>query len=87
MGLWLRVLPDLMKTVVLEHISGLKGRKPMMERINAVLRPQFAPRRVFVAVFAAVFVLVVGTSTLITFICPRATQAPPGSESNGTRPI
>jgi capsular polysaccharide biosynthesis protein len=68
--LWLRVLPDLVKTSVLEHISTLKERKTMLERIGMLLRPQTAPRRVFIAVFAAVFLLVVAASTLITFIMP-----------------
>ena len=70
-GLWLRVLPDLIKTSVLEHLSTLKERKTMLERISLLLRPRTAPRRVFIAVFAAVFLLVVATSTLITFILPE----------------
>ena len=71
-GLWLRVLPDLMKTSVLEHISTFKGRKTMMERISAVFPPQSAPRRVFVAVFLGVFTLVAVSSTLITFLLPES---------------
>jgi len=69
-GLWLRVLPDLIKTSVLEHVSSLKERKTMLERIGMLMRPRTAPRRVFIAVFAAVFVLIVATTTLITFILP-----------------
>jgi capsular polysaccharide biosynthesis protein len=71
-GLWLRVLPDLIKTSVLEHISSLKERKTMLERIGMLMRPRTAPRRVFIAVFAAVFLLVVAASTLITFIIPES---------------
>ena len=71
-ALWLRVLPDLIKTSVLEHISTLKERKTMLERISTLLRPRTAPRRVFIAVFAAVFLLVVAASTLITFLLPEA---------------
>src|SRR6266853_6988162 len=71
-GLWLRVLPDLMKTSVLEHISTFKGRKSMMERISAVFPSQSAPRRVFVAVFVGVFTLVAASSALITFILPES---------------
>lgn len=70
--LWLRVLPDLVKTSVLEHISTLKERKTMLERISTLLRPRSAPRFVFIAVFAAVFLLVVATSTLITFLLPES---------------
>jgi capsular polysaccharide biosynthesis protein len=70
-GLWLRVLPDLVKTSVLEHISTLKERKTMLERIGMLLRPRTAPWRVFIKVFGAVFLLVVATTTLVTFILPN----------------
>ena len=88
-GLWLRVLPDLVKTSVLEHLSTLKERKTMLERLSALLPPRSVPRRVFIRVFAAVFLLVVATSTLITFILPesysstaRMKLAPGASEVN-----
>jgi uncharacterized protein involved in exopolysaccharide biosynthesis len=71
-GLWLRVFPDLVKTSALEHISTLKGRKTMMQKIDALLRPQLEPRRLFVAIFTTVFVLVVGTTTLVTFLLPES---------------
>ena len=70
--LWLRVLPDLVKTSVLEHISTLNERKTMLERIGMLLRPRSAPRFIFRAVFAGVFTFVVGASTLITFILPES---------------
>ncbi len=70
--LWLRVLPDLVKTSVLEHLSTLKERKTMLERIGMLFRTRSAPVFVFIAVFAAVFLFVVATSTLITFILPEA---------------
>jgi capsular polysaccharide biosynthesis protein len=71
-GLWLRVLPDLVKTSVLEHISTIKERKTMLERIGMLLRPRTAPLFVFIAVFVSVFLLVVITSTLVTFIMPES---------------
>ena len=71
-ALWLRVLPDLVKTSVLEHISTLNERKNMLERIGMLLRPRSAPWFIFIAVFAAVFLFVVATSTLITFILPES---------------
>jgi uncharacterized protein involved in exopolysaccharide biosynthesis len=71
-ALWLRVLPDLVKTSVLEHISTLKGRKNMLDRIGTILRPRSAPLFVFLAVFVVVFLLVVITSTLVTFIMPES---------------
>ena len=70
--LWLRVLPDLVKTSVLEHISILNERKTMLERISTLLPPRSAPRFVFIAVFAVVFLLVVATTTLITFLMPAS---------------
>ncbi|MGO8931783.1 MAG: hypothetical protein ACLQU3_33430 [Limisphaerales bacterium] len=70
--LWLRVLPDLLKTSVLEHISTLKERKTMLERIGTLLRPRSAPRFIFIAGFVPVFLLVVVTSTFVTFIMPES---------------
>jgi capsular polysaccharide biosynthesis protein len=70
--LWLRVLPDLVNTSVLEHLSALKERKTMLERINSLFAPRSAPRLVFISVFAGVFLLVVTASTLITFILPES---------------
>ena len=70
--LWLRVLPDLVKTSVLEHLSTLKERKTMLERIGTLLRPRSAPLFVFIAVAVPVFLLVVVTSTLVTFILPES---------------
>jgi capsular polysaccharide biosynthesis protein len=71
-GLWLRVLPDLVKTSVLEHLSTLKERKTMFERISTLLTPRSSPLVVFIAVFVPVFLLVVATSTFVTFILPES---------------
>lgn len=71
-GLWLRVLPDLVKTSVLEHLATLNERKSMFERMAAMLRPRSAPSSVFVGVFVVVFLLVVTTSILVTFIMPES---------------
>src|SRR5579871_4689260 len=46
---WLRLLPDLLKTLVLEHLSNLNWRKSML------FRSQFRPLAVFLSIFAAVF--------------------------------
>jgi hypothetical protein len=75
--LWLRVLPDLVKTSVLEHISTLKERKTMLERLGILLRPRSAPWLVYIAVFAAVFLLVGAASTLITLLLPEVYGASP----------
>jgi uncharacterized protein involved in exopolysaccharide biosynthesis len=71
-ALWLRVLADLVKTSVLEHIATLKERKNMLERIGTLLRPRSAPLFVFLAVFVVVFLSVAVTSTLVTFILPES---------------
>jgi capsular polysaccharide biosynthesis protein len=69
--LWLRVLPDLVKTSVLEHIARIKEGRTMLERIVMLLPPLASPRRAFSVVFGTMFVLVVATSTLVTFILPE----------------
>jgi capsular polysaccharide biosynthesis protein len=61
---WLRVLPDLLKTLALEHLSNLNWRKSML------FRTQFRPLAVFLSVFTAVFVLTVLTSAVIAFLMP-----------------
>lgn len=61
---WLRVLPDLLKTSVLEHLSNLNWRKFML------FRPQLRPLAVFCSIFTAVFLLTLFTSALIAFLTP-----------------
>jgi capsular polysaccharide biosynthesis protein len=70
--LWLRVLPDLIKTSVVEHLSTLKERRTMLARISTLLAPRSSPRFIFIAVFVPVFLLVVITCTLVTFILPES---------------
>ena len=70
-ALWLRVVPDLIKTAVREHLSSLKERNTMLERLGMLLRERSAPRSAFIAAFAAVFLLTVAMSTLITFLIPE----------------
>ncbi len=71
-ALWLRVLPDLVKTSVHEHLLTLKERKSMLGKTGTLLRPGSAPLVVFVAVAVTVFMLVVASSALITFIMPQS---------------
>lgn len=63
---WLRVLPDLLKTSVLEHLSNFNWR------ISMLFRSQIRPVAVFLSVFAAVFLLTVLTSALIAFSMPNS---------------
>jgi len=70
-SLWLHVLPDLVETSILEHLATLKGRKTMLEKISDITSPGTAPRKTFFAVFAVVFLLVFGTTAVITFLLPE----------------
>src|SRR5271170_7239386 len=49
--LWLRVLPDLVKTSIIERFAALNKRKSMSDKMDAILQP----RAVFWKVFAVVF--------------------------------
>lgn len=62
--LWLRVLPDVVATSFSEHLETIKQRKFMSNRSGFRLAQ-------FLTVFAAVFLLVVFTATIITFILPE----------------
>ena len=70
--LWLRVLPDLVKTSVLEHLSTLNGRKSMFQKMIMGLRLRATPPATFLAVFAVVFLLVAISATVVTFILPES---------------
>jgi uncharacterized protein involved in exopolysaccharide biosynthesis len=67
--LWLRVLPDLLATSLLEHFSNLNQRKSMLNRVLS------GRALAAVFVFLAVFFLVFISSILITFILPETYSA------------
>jgi capsular polysaccharide biosynthesis protein len=69
--LWLRVLPDLIQSSIVERISALNERKSMFDKMAALFRPRQAPLFTFLAVFATVFVLVLTASVVITFLMPE----------------
>jgi len=73
-ALWSRVLPDLVKTSVLEHIAAIKGRKLMNKKT------------IFFAVSMTVFLLVMGAATLVTLILPEvyASKARIKMQNNAT---
>jgi capsular polysaccharide biosynthesis protein len=62
--LWARVLPDLLKTSVIEHLETLERGKTMFN----LFRPRLAPWFVFSGVFLAVII----TTTLVTFVLPES---------------
>jgi capsular polysaccharide biosynthesis protein len=87
--LWLHVLPDLINTSIIEHLSNLNPRKSMSDKMTALFRPLTSPLSAFFAVFTVVFVLVVMTSVVITFIMPEsyASTARVKVESSDTPPF
>lgn len=67
-GLWLRVLPDLVKTSIIERLAALNERKSMTDKMAALTQP----RTVFLKVFVTVFLIVVLLSVLVTFLLPES---------------
>jgi uncharacterized protein involved in exopolysaccharide biosynthesis len=74
LALWLRTLPDLVKTSVLERFTHLNQWKYMSDKLNA-LRPGRSPLSVFLSVFLVVFILTLLIATVITFILPESYAA------------
>jgi capsular polysaccharide biosynthesis protein len=69
--LWLRVLPDLVKTSLSEHLASLKEKGSIMKKLTTMLHAVSLSWAVFAVVFVSVFIMVLGTSALVTFIMPR----------------
>lgn len=70
--LWLRVLPDLAKTSIMERLAALNERKTMSDKLANLAAFGPSPKRVFTRVFVAVFLIVVIVSTAMTFILPES---------------
>ena len=68
--LWLRVSVDLAKTSMAEHLHNLKRRKCMFSKMLLAFRAHPTPRTTFLVLFAVVFLLVLGSSALVTFLLP-----------------
>ena len=66
--LWLRVLPDLVKTSFIERLAALNQRKSVSDKIATLVQP----RAVFLKIFVAVFVITVLMSVAITYILPES---------------
>jgi hypothetical protein len=69
--LWLRTLPDLLKTSFIEHLANLKGKKSMANKILTDAQSSSAPRSAFIIVFITVFGLLLFTSVIVTMILPE----------------
>jgi uncharacterized protein involved in exopolysaccharide biosynthesis len=65
--LWLRVLPDLVKTSIIERLAASTERKSMADKINSLVQPRLIFRKVFVAVF----LITVLVAVTITYILPE----------------
>ena len=70
--LWLRVLPDLVSTSILERLAAMKGKKSMNDKLANLFGFRTVPAMIFFRVFVAVFLLAVVTSVVVTFIMPEA---------------
>jgi hypothetical protein len=69
--LWLRILPDLLRTSFLEHIDNLKAKKIMANKISGGARPNSAAWSAFFAVFILVFGLVLMVGIITAYILPE----------------
>ena len=67
MKLWLRVLPDLVKTSIIERIAASNQSKSRSNKITVL----FQSRRVFLKVSMVVFLLVLGYSIAVAFLLPE----------------
>jgi capsular polysaccharide biosynthesis protein len=67
MKLWLRVLPDLVKTSFIERLAALNKRKSMTDKMTTLIQPC----KIFLKVFVAVFLIILCTTVAVTFILPE----------------
>lgn len=65
--LWLRVLPDLVKTSIIERLAATTERKSMADKINSLVQP----RLIFRNVFVVVFLITVLVAVAVTYILPE----------------
>jgi capsular polysaccharide biosynthesis protein len=70
--LWLRVLPDLASTSIMERLTAARKRKTMTEKLASVSTVGAGPKIVFALVFGAVFLITLVIATAITFILPES---------------
>ena len=69
--LWLRALPDLVGSSIMERLAALRERKTMNDELaNLSSFQNYSPRKTFYRVFWPVFLLVVIVITITTFLLP-----------------
>jgi capsular polysaccharide biosynthesis protein len=83
--LWLRVLPDLVSTSIMERLAALNERKSMTDKLANLFGFRTTSAITFFRVFLVIFLLVFLASAVITFILPEsyASTARIEVESNG----
>lgn len=69
--LWLRVLPDLLKSSFTEHLANLRQGKSMNEKTPSLLRSRTPAQSLFLRVFAVGFLLVLGLTIALTYLLPE----------------
>jgi uncharacterized protein involved in exopolysaccharide biosynthesis len=69
--LWLRVLPDLVSTSIMERLAALNERKTMSDKLGNLAAFGPSPKAIFTRVFIAVFLMVVIISVAVTYILPE----------------
>ena len=69
--LWLRILPDLVKTSFLERCASFNPGKFMSAKLNTFFSPGRTPFATFCTVFIVVFLFVLTTAAIVTFILPE----------------
>lgn len=65
--LWLRVLPDLVSSSIIERLAAINRRNFMTDKMISLMQP----RAIFWKVFAVVFLLAVIYSVAVTFLVPE----------------
>jgi uncharacterized protein involved in exopolysaccharide biosynthesis len=69
-ALWLRTLPDLVKTSFIERWSNFNPGKYMSDKLNSFFKLHNSPSPAYMTVFIIVFLLVFSTAVIITFLLP-----------------
>jgi len=69
--LWLRILPDLLKTSFLERCASLNPGKFMSSKLNPFSSPGRTPFATFFAVFTVVFLIILGATVVATLVMPK----------------
>ncbi len=68
--LWLRVLPDLVSTSIMERLAALNERKTMSDKLGNLTGGQIPARKIFFRTFIPIFVLVFLYHLLAAFLLP-----------------